>query len=627
MRFFTCILDPLDRGISERVRQRYEALPRRRGLHFRWQSFDQMALLLTWDDTEDQPLVAQGQPGDWVAVGMARLDNRPDLLRRTKRGQSGMFDLEVIRHVIAERGVYCVPDFLGDFAFVAWQARSRTGVAACDAFAVRRLYYTERDGLVAFASRAEALATEEKYEVRYLAELVTLRPMSENISVYAGVKAVPRASTALLMPGRSIITRRYWHASDYPVESSWGNAEREAVERCRDLLAESVRLRMGGAGETWAQLSGGMDSSSIVSCAQWLAERGDCSDGLAGTVTFVDRAGTSTDEQDYSGAVVDRWKVPNVTIVDPPVWHDASSELPHLDQPSGDLPVYPRDRRLCAIVRGAGGRVLLTGSGGDQLFSGTMLFFADWIARGHVAAAIREMARRAAIGRVSFWQLAYRNAFLPFLPRAAHVRFVHDQDEVPAIPWLDYPRMKRLGIGRRPAVTAAGYGGKLGHKYHHAVVSMIATLVEHYQGGVIADSLDVRHPLLYRPLVEFALRLPPQLRARPHAHRWVLRQAMQGILPDRVRTRVGKPGTSDYLVWSLTSERERLAALTRTPILADLGVIEAAKLQAVFQDVSRRARGGEFLCGPLLNTLAVELWLRIRSGRWPVHDRTTIQQE
>ena len=623
MKVFTCILDPGDRGITESALRSYESVPRKRGLEFRWQTGDRIAVLTGWDDPYGDPLVAQGGPGDWIAIGAVRLDNRQALAGWLDGDGAEVSDLELVRRVIARFGTRYIPDFLGDFAFVAWNGSSRTAVAASDAFAVRRLYYAERDGLVSFSSRAEALATHDEYNVCHLAELVAQYRRSAATTVYRGVQAVPRASIAELQPGRRLTTRQYWRASDYAVEPSWANAEHDTTETCRRLLMESVRLRMGRRGETWAELSGGMDSSSVVSCAQWLAERGECSDGLSGTVTFVARHGTGTDERDYSNSVVDRWKVPNAVIVNPVACHDSNLDLPHLDRPGPDLLVHQRDQQLCTIVRRAGGRVLLTGSGGDQVFSGTMLFFADWIVHGHLSAAIREMARRAAIGRVSFWKLAYRNALLPLLPRVVHSRLVHDQDQVPTIPWLDISTMRRFGLGSRPAVTAPAYGGRLGQKYHHALVSLADTLMDHYQGGVIADALDVRHPLLYRPLVEFSLRLPHQLRVRPHSHRWILRQAMEGILPEMVRTRVGKSGTSDVLLWSLTTDRRHFEALMSSPILADLGVIDSARLRAAFRSVIEYARGEAALCGPLLNTLAIEMWLRIRSGRWPASNAVT----
>jgi len=622
MRFFTCVIDPEGRGLSEDVRRAYDAFPRRRGLEFRWSCSPQMAVLIGWDDPYGDPLIAHVEREDWAAVGTVRLDNRPDLMRWAERDGAGLTDLELVRRVIARHGTRYVPRILGDFAFVAWNRRTQSAVAACDAFGVQRLYYAERDGLVAFASRAEALALEEKYEVRYLAELVSQSESSHALSIYAGVLPVRAASLAVLERGR-IRTSQYWHASDFAMEPSWTRAEHETIETCRGLLIESVRQRMKADGGIWAQLSGGLDSSSVVSLVQWLAERGEIAHGLAGTVTFVDHHATGTDEREYSGAVVDRWGIRNEPIVDPPTWYDECHAPPHTDQPRGDLHVYPRDSRLCAVVRGSGGRVLLTGSGGDELFTGNMLFFADWLVRGRVMPAMREMARRAAMGRVSFWKLAYRNALLPLLPRVTHDRLVRDQHQAAPIPWLERAAVRRYGL-KAHAYSAPAYGGKLGQKYHHAIVSTIGRLRAAENGGTVADSLEVRHPLLYRPLVEFALRLPPELRARPHAHRWVLRQAMRGVLPEKVRTRVGKPGTADFLTWSLSAQRAHLAPLVREPILAQLGIVDSVRLRAAFDTALRDARFGTLLCGPLFITLAVEAWLQIRSGGWPCRGHQNI---
>ena len=613
MRFFTCVLDPEGRGITDRMRRGYEALPRERGLEFQWQLYANAAVLTGWDDPYGDPMVAED--GDWIVAGMVRLDNRQELERWVHRGERVATDLELVLRVVARYGSEYISKLLGDFGLIAWNGKTRSGVGACDAFAMQKLYYTERGGFLSFASRAEALASGEQYELSYLLALVSLHDRPRGASVYKGVRQLPRASLARVQGSRMSI-QQYWHAADFATEQTWVRSEPQVVDTCRQLLVDSVRQRVLGGGATWAQLSGGLDSSSVVSLVQWLAERGDIPQGLAGTVTFVDRHGTSTDERAYSDSVVSRWQLRNEVIVDPPTWYDDEFTPPRTDQPRGDLHVYPRDSRLCGIVRRAGGRVLLTGIGGDELFTGNMLYFADWLVRGRVWPALREMARRAAIGRVSFWELAYRNALLPLLPRATHTRLVRDQHQAMAAPWLDHRVLARYGFADRPS-SASAYAGPPGHKYHHAVVSAVCSLESPTHGGVLADSLDVRHPLLYRPLVELALRLPPELRARPHAHRWVLREAMRGILPERVRTRVGKPGTSDFLTLSLTTQRASLAPLLRHPILAELGVLDAAKLRTAFNSVLQGAMGASRPYGALFRTLAVEAWLQTRSGRWP----------
>ena len=618
MRFFTCVLDPTGLGLGNRARLAYEALPRGRGLHYEWQRFESAAVLTGWDDPYGDPLVVED--GDWIAAGMVRLDNRQEVERWVHRGERATTDLALTLRVVARYGSEYVSKLLGDFAFVAWNVKTRSGVAACDAFAVRRLYCSEHGRFLSFASRAEALATGAQYETRYLLELISLHDSSHDLSVYAGVQQLPRASLALIRQ-RHCTIQKYWDPGEFEVEPSWTSAEEHTVETCREFLSEAVRTHLTSNCGVWAQLSGGIDSSAVTSTAQWLADRGSSSSGLAGTVTFVDRRGTGTDEREYSDSVVERWSIRNERIVDPPTFLDAETPPPYLDQPRGDLHVYPRDQKLCQIVRAAGGRVLLTGVGGDELFSGNMLFFADWVAGGHAVSAVKEMARRAAIGRVSFWELAYRNALLPLLPRGVHARLVREQHSGPGVPWLERQALRQHGLAAGSSVTVPAYGGRMGHKYQHAVASTVARLVAPNAGGLIDEALDVRHPLLYRPLVEFALRLPPSLRARPHAHRWIVREALRGILPEKVRTRVGKPGTAAFLAWSFAANREKLAPLTREPILADLGLLDARGFRAAFYDAAQHMTGGGGLLGPLLNTLAVEAWLQHRRGGWPCSEQ------
>jgi asparagine synthase (glutamine-hydrolysing) len=145
--------------------------------------------------------------------------------------------------------------------------------------------------------------------------------------------------------------------------------------------------------------------------------------------------------------------------------------------------------------------------------------------------------------------------------------------------------------------------------------------------GVLADLLDVRHPMMYRPLVELALRLPPDLRARPHAQRWVLRQSMRGILPEAIRTRVGKQDTGETLAYSLMTERARLLELLKDPILADLGVLDAARLRIAFNAATRRFGGANDIHAQLATTLCVEAWLQMRSGGWPAEVISGIRNE
>jgi asparagine synthase (glutamine-hydrolysing) len=611
MKFFTCLLDPQGRGLSDTVRQRYESPGSSRGIPFRWHCFDQVLVLTGSDEPGGDPLVVH--VGHHVAVGTVRLDNRADLERWSGLDGEELCDLTLVLHTVARHGTRHIPDILGDFAFLVWNAATRTAVLACDPFGVKKLYYSESNGRFAFASRGEALALEARYDVQFLAERVAACAPSRGLSVYAGVKSVPAATVAVLEHGK-LIMRQYWSVQNFMPEPNAAMSEYEASEVCRSLLAESVRLRVRDRADAWAQLSGGIDSSSVVSVAQWLYRSGVVGHGLAGTVTFVDSHGTGADEREYSDAVIDRWRVGNETIIDPPLWQDDEFAPPYTDEPNAFLPVHPRDHRLCGIVRGSGGRVLLTGVGGDELFTGNMFFFADWLVRGRVWPALREMARRAAIGRVSFWELAYRNALLPLLPRPLQVRLVRDDGQMP--PWVAQANVRRYELHLRAAAPLS-YAGRIGHKYHDAVAMGPKGFASGLSLGLIDDTLDVRHPFLYRPLVEFALQLPPEFCTRPHARKWILRQAMRGILPEVVRNRIGKGVTVGRAAWSMTTQRHLLEPLVKDPILAELGIIDGSKLRAVFAALQCERANREKLSAVLQYTLAIEAWLQMRSGRWP----------
>jgi asparagine synthase (glutamine-hydrolysing) len=611
MRFFVCVIDLEGCGVAGTDQRAYETLPRSRCLAFRWQSIGHVSVLTCGDEMAGESFVATD--GESIGVGTVRLDNRAELEEWSGcRGQN-ISDLELVLRTVTRHDVKYISKILGDFAFVIWNPTTQEAIAACDAFAVKKIYYAERNGACAFSSRAEALAVEDRYEVQHLAELVALCSPSPDLSIYAGVRRLPGGSLAVLERGR-LTTHRYWSAQAFEPESPWAGTEREAAATCGHLLTEAVRLRLSGAADTWAELSGGIDSSAVVSIAQCLAERGKVACGLAGTVTFVDRQGTAADEREYSDAVVRRWQVRNETIVDPPVWHDERYTPPHTDQPRSDLPFFPRQCRLSSIVRAAAGRVLLTGIGGDELFTGSMFFFADRMARGRIWSAARDMARCAAMGRVSFWELGYRNALLPLLPEAVRQRLVRDGGQVP--PWMSRAAVRRYELDRG-TFGAAVYGGNLGYKYHHAVLTTLLGIGGLLESGIVGDALDVRHPFLYRPLVEFALRLPPELCARPHQRKWVLREAMRGILPDAVRTRVGKGTPAGLYAWSLTTLRPLLEPLARDSILAELGVVDASRFRSAFDEVPNQPHRKDQRHATLHSALAIEAWLQIRSGRWP----------
>lgn len=613
MRLFLCLVDPAGAPIGADVRRKYESVPQRRGLSFRWQSFNGFAVLVGSDDESHSLLLVDR--GSHVAVGDVALRNRQAAGTWLGSSTAEMSDLEVVLRVVAAHGLRYIPALLGDFAFLVWERATGAVVGGCDAFATRRLYYRTDRSLQAFASRGELLADETGYDAQYLAELIAYCPALAGRSVYAGVQALQAATTAVTRGDGRLVTVRYWSAHDLEPRAMTPAAQREAPHVCRELLAQAVTSCIRPGENTWAQLSGGLDSSSVVSMAQWLHERGCWGQALDGTVTWVETGGMGADEREFSDAVVRRFGIGNTTIVDSGLWGlDPSGGTALPDEPNGRLPFWAREHSMCEAVRRSGGRVLLTGVGGDQLFLGNMFFFADRIARGELRSVLHDMVHRAVIGRASFWELALKNGLLPLLPLRLAGPLLRGEGRIP--PWMSVAAVRRYDLRSRDLASQT-YAGRWGRKYADAMALGVAATVSTVSPGLIEDRLTVRHPYLHLPLVEWALRLPPEMCARPQARKWVLREAMRGILPEEVRRRVGKGLLGGVLAGSMAMQSAKLAPLLVDPILGQLGVIDPSRLRAGFEQARHESDSPGRLYPDVQHTLAIEAWLRARAGSLP----------
>jgi asparagine synthase (glutamine-hydrolysing) len=170
-------------------------------------------------------------------------------------------------------------------------------------------------------------------------------------------------------------------------------------------------------------------------------------------------------------------------------------------------------------------------------------------------------------------------------------------------------------VGIRDSAVVAPYAGRLGKKYFGAVLDgMRAIPLTLSRYNMLEEALDVRHPFLSRPLVEFCLRLPPEMCVQPHARKWILREALRGILPEPVRTRIGKRETPTVMLRSLVHERPTIEALIAHSVLADAGCIEPRQLRTAYEAAC--TTGSVTLALDVLFTIALETWLQARRGRW-----------
>jgi asparagine synthase (glutamine-hydrolysing) len=546
-----------------------------------------------------------------LAVGNVRLDNREEV--RTWSGTGGPSgDLELVLEAYLARGARCIPGMLGDFAFVLYDPRAHTLVAARDAFGVKTMFIGRRQRLFVLSSHLEPVHTRDDLDEEFVADFLLAGDPGPERSIWADSCAVPQGSVLSARDGK-IHTQRFWRPHDFePAEKA---DELEQAERMRVLFSEAVRTRLEPNSQTWAELSGGLDSSSVVSVAQNLLQQGTISEGIASTVTLVDELG-SGDERRFSNAVLQRYPVRNEVIWNPSPWEDGGRQPRASDEPRAHYPFFLRDEMECDLIRRQGATVLLSGVGSDHYLYGNRLCFSDWAARGQPGRAIREIVRWSIAEKQSVWTGLWRHLVLPLAPAAIGRRFAPSYDRVP--PWIDLQFGRRTGITDRLAASRTS-SAQRGSRFATEVANELQELTRWLQRGPFEDRLEMRYPFLYRPLVELGLQLPIDLRARPLAPKWLLRQALRGILPEAVRVRSGKGAIDSRILWAMSKKRGRLGEILRVPYLGELGFILPDRLRAALAE-AREGRAPNLVM--LLAVVSLETWFFVRSGRWTVDEQS-----
>ncbi len=286
---------------------------------------------------------------------------RSDLIARGHSFRTDC-DTEVLLHLYQEKGVECLRDIRGMFAFAIWDERRRSLFMARDRLGKKPLVYHEGTGRLLFASEIKAIlqAPGVPREVdpsmidAYLSYLYVPHPQTG----FRGIRKLPPAHYALFENGRLSISR-YWQL-DYDRESS--ESAEQLRERLRAELSESVRLRLRSDVPLGAFLSGGIDSTVMVG----LAQRHVAQPVNTFTIGFPQ---ASYDESPFGRLAANHLQTCHHEFTVEP---DAAQILPkllwHFDEPFGDNSAI--STYYVAQIAREHVKVVLTGDGGDELFGG-----------------------------------------------------------------------------------------------------------------------------------------------------------------------------------------------------------------------------------------------------------------
>jgi asparagine synthase (glutamine-hydrolysing) len=441
-------------------------------------------------------------------------------------------DTEVLVHLYEEYGERCVEPLRGMFAFAIWDGARRELLVGRDRLGIKPLYYAATpDGFV-FGSELKALVQSPwlspRLDRRGLAAYLEYGYVPDPLSILHGVAKVPPGHTLTVRSGRPASPRRYWQATGHFKRAAASEGETQAAEDLWRKLEEAVRFHMVSDVPVGAFLSGGVDSSAVVS----MMAR---SSGRPVKTFSVGFREDRYNELPHARQVAEAYGTEHhELVVEPNDLKVLEELLSGFDEPFADssaIPTYLVSRLARQHVK-----VVLSGDGGDELFAGYDRYVVDH-RRRHVGllgdlglgAPLRALS---AILPVGGGKNTLHNLSLPRLQRYIHAISLFPQQALCAVMADGDASRVDLTSLADPELDALSQLQDLDLKTY--LPGDILTKVDRMS---MANSLEARVPLLDHPLVEFACSLPPDLQFRDGITKYLLKRALEGRVPAGILTR------------------------------------------------------------------------------------------
>jgi len=452
-------------------------------------------------------------------------------------------DTETIVHLYEDKGIECVQDLRGMFAFAIWDDNKKRLFLARDRAGKKPLVYIHNKDCILFASEIKSLlidpSIKKDIDTTALHHYLTYQYVPSPLTSFSGIKKLPPAHI-LVYEGGNLIVKRYWNLS-YQNKLQLPSVK-EYGERFLEIFQEAVSIRLRSDVPLGAFLSGGIDSSLVVAVMSKLMSQP------------VKTFSIGFEEEDYSElafakVVAEKYKTDHHEFIVKP---DAVEILPKLvwyyNEPFADsssIPTYYVSKITRDYVT-----VALNGDGGDESFAGYERYLAD-----KLAGYYREIPRflRESIIRKAVEFLPYSTNRRSFLRRLK--RFVKGISEVPErryVRWICFfdnemkddlytSSFKEQVKGMDSVDLTVNWYKKADGKTFidkTLFVDVMSYLPEDLLVKVdiasMANSLEARSPLLDHHVMEFAASLPSDLKLRGIETKYLLKNTLIGVLPNEI---------------------------------------------------------------------------------------------
>jgi asparagine synthase (glutamine-hydrolysing) len=560
---------------------------------------------------ERQPYISRR---GFVIAWDGRLDNREWLTAELRSElQPNPTDVSIFAAAFDRWDTDSFRHITGDWAVSVWKADRRELLLASDFMAVRHIfYYLQRDQIWWSADLGSlVLLSGDKFRIDddYIAGYLAHNPDGHR-TPYVEIRQVP-AGHFVRVRNESCVTERFWRFS--PESRLRYKTDAEYEDHFRHVFRQSVRRRLRSDSPMLAELSGGLDSSSIVCMAQdILSNEGAPAPNLE-TISYYDKTEPRGDDWGYfqkveakrgrAGIHIDGSKVGTSPET---LAYRAFCSLP------GALGYGQKvDTERTDAVRNGGYRAVLSGLGGDEFTGGVpdpRALLGDLLVQGKWIELARQLTAWGLVKQRPWIQLLWQAA-VNAVPSTIGKHFLR---EAKVEPWFRKDFAERTNLAFRQIDVNEHFGLWLPTRraYIGGVLTMANNMAKLPSSS---DALEeARYPFLDQDFIEFILSIPASQLLRPGERRSLMRRALVGIVPQEILARRTKQVGQRTPMLILDRFWDELQSTYHASLSSHLKYVLDAQVLKAINDI--RA-GKSTALVRLLWTISLEYWLRDLAAR------------
>jgi len=504
-------------------------------------------------------------------------------------------DTETIVHAYEEFGSDCLEKLRGMFAFAIWNFREETLFIARDRVGKKPLFYSLTGaGNFVFGSELKTLLAhgeiEKAIDFGALDAYLTFGYVPEEFCIFKNVRKLAPGHFLIFKNGK-VHVEKYWDFSYRQTTNI--KTEDEYTEALREQIKDAVNVRLISEVPLGAFLSGGVDSSTIVAMMSEIS-------AMPVKTFSIGFHEDSFNELKYARVAAKHFNTEHHEFVVTPDLVDIVDELVwHFDEPFSDssaLPTFMVSKMAREFVT-----VVLSGDGGDELFAGYTRYVIDKKRSG--LASLPKALRQGVLQRMS--------EKLPHGARGKNYLYNVSLDTIDryidSVSQFNTPRKKSLYSKDFQAKLNGGFGAaERGFKQFaesvatgNAIDNLLYLDSKTYLPGDIltkvdrmsmANSLEARAPLLDHKLIEFVVGIPPELKMKGLETKYILKKAMEGIVPREILYREKQGFGVPIGDWINSQLRERIHADLSDRRTLERGYFEKSYVQILLDEHSKNRR-------------------------------------